>query len=265
MSNSFDTLINIMALLRGPGGCPWDHEQTHLSILPQLIEETYELVEAIESENDEHFCEELGDLLLHVVFHAQMARDRKKFDIENVINGLCEKLVRRHPHVFSDQQADTASEVSANWEQIKSTEKKTHAVKSYLDAVPKSFPALLQSYKISKRASKVGFDWKKKEQVFEKIEEEIAELKAAIAQKNKEEIEHEVGDLLFSMSSLARKYDIDPEEALRKANQRFRKRFLVMEKHIDNSGTKMQDIAPTQWEEMWQQAKRKLAKQNQKS
>jgi len=258
MSQSFDTLINIMSILRGPQGCPWDHEQTHFTIIPQLIEEAYELIEAIESKNDAHFCEELGDLLLHVIFHAQMAHDRGAFDIEEVVKGLSEKLVRRHPHVFADESAKDADEVMVNWDKIKAGEKKTHKIASYLDAVPKGFPALLQSYKISKKASKVGFDWKKKEDVFPKIEEEIAELKVAIKGKKKNEIEHEIGDLFFALSSLARKYGVEPEEALRKSNTRFRNRFLAMEKSIKKTNKKMEKLKPAEWEKLWEKAKKKL-------
>lgn len=246
-----------MAILRGPEGCPWDHEQTHQSIIPQLIEEAYELIDAIESKNDSHFCEELGDLLLHVLFHAQMASDRGAFDIEKVVEGLTSKLIRRHPHVFGEVKVKTAGEVMVNWDQIKAGEKKAYTRASYLDGVPRALPSLFQSYKLSRKASKLGFDWEKKEDVFEKIEEELGELKQALRNKNQKELEHEMGDLFFALANLSRFLKIQPEEALRKTNNRFRNRFFLMEQEIKKSRKNPKKLKAPQWDKLWTNAKKK--------
>lgn len=248
-----------MAILRGPEGCPWDHEQTHQSIIPQLIEETYELIDAIESKNDTHLCEEVGDLLLHVLFHAQMASDRGVFDIHQVVEGLTNKLVRRHPHVFGDVKVSSAGEVMVNWDQIKAGEKKALKRVSHLDGVPRQLPALFQAYKLSRKASKLGFDWEKKEDVFEKIEEELGELKDALKNKNHEEWEHEMGDLFFALANLCRFLKIEPEEALRHTNNRFRNRFSVMEQKIKKSKKNPKNLKPNQWDKLWKTAKKKTA------
>lgn len=245
-----------MAILRGPEGCPWDQEQTHQSILPQLIEETYEFIDAVEKKNDPHIREELGDLLLHFVFHAQMAHDRKAFDVEEVINGLCEKLVRRHPHVFGDISVKNSGEVIENWDTIKANEKKNHDGTSLLDSVPQSLPALAQAFKLSKKVAKVGFDWNHPDDVLKKIEEEIGELREALKSKNQTEIENEMGDLLFSISNWCRFLKIDPETALRHTNSRFRNRFSDMEKNILATKTDMKKLSSTEWDQLWKQAKK---------
>ncbi len=257
MSQPFDKLVDIMAILRGPEGCPWDHEQTHQSIIPQLIEEAYELIEAIESKNDPHLCEELGDLLLHVLFHAQMASDRGAFDIDQVVEGLTNKLIRRHPHVFGEVKVKSAGEVMMNWDQIKAGEKKTHVRDSYLDGVPKALPALFQAYKLSRKASKLGFDWEKKEDVFEKIEEELDELKQTLKNKDQEEQEHEIGDLFFALANYCRFLKIQPEEALRKTNNRFRSRFFFMEQEIKKLQKNPKKLNSAQWDKLWKNAKKK--------
>lgn len=263
MSHSFDKLTDIMAILRGPEGCPWDHEQTHQSIIPQLIEETYELIDAIESKNNLHLCEELGDLLLHVVFHAQMASDNGTFTIHDVVSGLSQKLIRRHPHVFGLLKVRNAGDVIKNWDKIKAKEKKNHTGKSFLDSVPKGLPALFQAFKLSKKASKAGFDWKgpisrKREDVSKKIEEEIQELKEALKHKNQKEIEHEVGDLFFALTNLCRFIGVQPEETLRAANNRFRHRFGMMEKKIKMKRRSPKKLTPHEWNDLWEEAKKKL-------
>lgn len=258
MSSSFDKLVQIMARLRGPNGCPWDHEQTHESIVPQLIEEAHEVISAIDHKNYPHLCEELGDLLLHILFHSQMASERGDFTIDNVVHGLTEKLIRRHPHVFGDTTVKDSSEVMKNWDDIKNLEKKNDPSESILDSVPKSLPALFQAYKLSKKASKVGFDWKKTEDVIPKIYEEIRELEVEIGNKNVTGQEHEIGDLFFALANLCRFMKIQPEEALRKSNIRFRNRFLLMEKAIHQDGREMPSLSLEEWDQFWTQAKKQL-------
>lgn len=250
-----------MAILRGPEGCPWDHEQTHKSIIPQLIEETYELIDAIESENDPHFCEELGDVLLHIVFHAQMAHDRKAFDINTVIEGLSEKLVRRHPHVFGTTEVKNAGEVIVNWDKIKTTESKKHEGESFLDSVPRGLPALFQAQKLSKKASKLGFDWEgtvsqKTDEVLKKIEEEISELRYALKNKSPKEIEHEMGDVFLALANLSRFLNLQAEETLRHANNRFRGRFQWMEQKIKKQKKDPSQLNAKEWDQLWNEAKK---------
>lgn len=255
MSSSFDKLVSIMAKLREPGGCPWDHEQTHESILPQLLEETYEVMSAVDDKNAPHLCEELGDLLLHLCFHAQIASEKNHFTMEDVVKGILEKLIRRHPHVFGDVKVENASDVIKNWDAIKAQEEKKHKGTTYLDSVPRALPSLMQAYKLSKKASKVGFDWKNTSDVIQKINEEIEELKQAMKANDKENLEHEVGDLFFALANLCRFIHIQPEEALRKANHRFRDRFAWMEKTIQQKDQKMDILSAPEWDELWNQAK----------
>lgn len=259
MSQSFDELIRIMARLRGPGGCPWDHEQTHQSIVPQLIEETYEAIGAIESNNMPNLCEELGDLMLHIVFHAQIASETDDFTAEDILKGLNAKLIRRHPHVFGDAEVKDSAEVMKNWDEIKATEKKNHTGNSLLDSIPTALPALFQSFKLSKKASKSGFDWKKAEDVFEKIEEEIRELKEAVRYQKSDNIEEEMGDLFFALANLSRHLSVQPEEALRRSNQKFRKRFSSMEKIISQKGQTMDKLSLNEWNDLWETAKKETA------
>ncbi|MBI2338811.1 MAG: nucleoside triphosphate pyrophosphohydrolase [Deltaproteobacteria bacterium] len=257
MSAPFEQLVDIMAILRSPGGCPWDHQQTHQSIAPQLIEECYEVLDAIENKNDPHLCEELGDLLLHVLFHAQIGRDEKSFDIDDVVNEISAKLIRRHPHVFGGIKVSGAEEVVSNWDKIKANEAKKHKGDSYLDPVPKSLPALFQAFKLSKKASKIGFDWNKTDEVLQKIDEEIGELKKAVKSKNRNNLEHEVGDLFFALANLCRFIKIQPEEVLQKANNRFRARFSAMEKQIRLKKKKMEQLTAKEWDALWNDAKKK--------
>lgn len=257
MSKSFDQLVQIMSKLRGPGGCPWDHEQTHQSLTKFLIEETYEVISAIDNNNMPHLCEELGDLLLQIVFHAQMASERGDFTIEDVSKEISEKLIRRHPHVFADTKVKDASEVVKNWNKIKAQEKSNKTQESLLSSVPGQLPALMQAYKLSKRAGRVGFDWKEPKEVLPKIEEELNELKEAVQKKDPAEIEHEFGDILFALTNLARHLNIDAEESLRQSNNRFRERFATMEELIKRDNKKMEELTPEQWEVYWQKAKQK--------
>lgn len=256
MSKSFDQLIQIMSQLRGPGGCPWDHEQTHQTLTKFLIEETYEVINAIDNKNMPHLREELGDLLLQIVFHAQMAGERGDFTIEDVAKEISEKLIRRHPHVFADTKVKDAGEVVKNWNQIKSQEKNNKQQDSLLSSIPQQLPALMQAYKLSKRAGRVGFDWKEPKEVLPKIEEELNELKEAVQKKGQTEIEYEFGDILFALTNLARHLNIDAEESLRQSNNRFRKRFASMEDFIKKDNKKMEELTLEQWEAYWQKAKK---------
>ncbi|MBX7149639.1 nucleoside triphosphate pyrophosphohydrolase [bacterium] len=256
MSQAFDELLAVMHKLRSPGGCPWDAKQTHKSILPYLIEECYEVVDAIERNDSADLKEELGDLLLQVVFHAEMASENGNFTIEDVALGISQKLIRRHPHVYGNTVVNNAGEVVKNWDAIKNEEKKHQKQESVLDSVPRAFPALMEAQKISKKAAKTGFDWKKPEDVFKKINEETAEVKKAIKRKNKKNIEEEVGDLLFCLVNLARKLKVDPEMALRKTNAKFRKRFLKMEKAASKKGKKLESFSLKDLDNLWEKAKK---------
>lgn len=248
-----------MSELRGPKGCPWDREQTHESILPQLIEESYEVISAVDDKNYPHLCEELGDLLLHIIFHSQMASEKKNFTIDDVINGITAKLIRRHPHVFGDVKVENAGEVVKNWDEIKAGEKKKHKGESYLDSVPKALPPLLQAYQLTKKASKQGFDWEKTDDVIEKIDEEINEIKEAHSRKNSNEIRNEIGDLFFALVNLCRFLKVQPEEALRQANEKFRKRFKIMEKKIQLKKKNMADMTLKELDRLWDEAKKELS------
>lgn len=256
MSLTFDQLVNIMAKLRGPGGCPWDHEQTHESIVPQLVEETYEVIGAIDEKNMRHLCEELGDLLLHIVFHAQMAAEKDDFTMEDVIRGISEKLVRRHPHVFADTKVKDAAEVKKNWDLIKADEKKHHTGASLLDEVPKSLPALLQASKLGKKASKAGFDWKIIDDALLKLGEELDEIKRACKNSDQNNMREEFGDLLFSICNICRFLHINPEEALRTTNNKFRRRFATIEDQLKKNHQSMQDKTLPELDALWEEAKK---------
>ncbi|RMH80549.1 MAG: nucleoside triphosphate pyrophosphohydrolase [Acidobacteria bacterium] len=242
---AFDELLRIMEELRR--NCPWDRAQTHESLKRYLIEESYELVDAIDSADDSKLKEELGDLLLQVVFHSQIAKERGSFSIEDVIRELNKKLVDRHPHVFGCERAE---EVLKEWE-----ERKLKSRDSLLDGVPRSLPALMRSQKLQDRASLVGFDFERIEQVFEKIDEELKELREAMAIGTKEAVEHEVGDLLTATVELARFLGIDAELALQKANSRFEKRFRYMERSAKGMGKSLREMTLEEMESLWLKAK----------
>ena len=251
----FDQLVQVFATLRSENGCPWDREQTHESIKPDLIEETYEVIEAIDAENSTKLREELGDLLGNVMLHAQIARDAREFDISDVIKILTEKLIRRHPHVFGDQDANDTDQVFKNWERIKRSESGYEDRKSVLDGVPDHLPSLQRAQKLQRKAARVGFDWNDISDVLPKIDEEIAELKASIQDNNPEEIELEIGDLLFSIVNLCRFLDVQAEEALRKANRKFVGRFKAMEKELERRGDSFKDYDLAGLDEIWDKAK----------
>jgi tetrapyrrole methylase family protein/MazG family protein len=252
----FGELVEIMARLRGEGGCPWDREQTHESIKPYLIEETYEVLEAIDEQAPDKLREELGDLLLQVVFHAQMADEAGAFDIRGVIAGISEKLRRRHPHVFGEVKADTAQEVLFNWEQIKQRERREATGKaSALDGVPRELPALLRAHRLQEKASRVGFDWKEAREVYRKVEEELGELREAMEGQAVERTEAELGDLLFALVNLSRFIAVNPEEALRKTIARFIARFRYIEEALAERGTSLKDATLEQMDVLWNEAK----------
>lgn len=244
---SFQQLIEIVKKLRGPGGCPWDIAQTHASLTPFAVEEAHELEEAIANNDKENMKEELGDLLFQSVLHAEIARQNGDFDIHDVVNHLNNKMVSRHPHVFSDVKVKDASEVLKNWEEIKATEKATDPFD-----IPKSFPALLKAHKIGKRSKKFDFDWNTPSEVLEKTREELLELEEAIASNDKAHIEEEMGDLLFTLAQLARHLDFDSEKSLRQANQKFINRF---EKMLEINPD-LKNISRDEKENLWNQVKK---------
>lgn len=249
----FNRLIEIMARLRGPNGCPWDKEQTSETLKSYLIEETYEVIDAIDNKDDGNLAEELGDVLLQVVFHAQIATEENRFTIEDVAKSIADKLVRRHPHVFGDAKAHTPDDVIKNWEAIKSQEKESsETTASVLAGVPRHLPALLRAQQIQKKAARVGFDWEKSEEVMLKVEEELQELNNANTQSEKEE---ELGDLLFSLVNLARFLKIDPEEALTKTIAKFQTRFTYIEHELAQKGQTPQDATLEEMDALWEKAK----------
>jgi len=243
----FEELVSIMEKLRSPEGCEWDRKQTHESLKPYLIEECYELIEAIDEKNDDMMKEELGDVLLQVVFHAQIARERGAFTIEDVIRTLNEKLIRRHPHVFGDSPGYSYKQ----WEDIKAQEKGKKK-SSRIGEINPLVPALSMARRIQENASQVGFDWKDPEGVYEKIEEELKELKEA---KDPRELEEEFGDLLFSIVNLSRFLNVDPESALRKATRKFVERFKKMEELIEKDGLVLEELPIEKLDEYWEKAK----------
>ena len=229
-------LLRVMHRLRAPGGCPWDREQTHQSLARHLLEEAHETLEAIDSGDPDRLRDELGDLLLQVVFHAEMAQEAGKFDADDVAEGIVAKLVRRHPHVFGSVEVDSAAEVLVNWERIKSEEKGEHPVD---EEIPASLPALARAAKVQRRAAGSGFDWRTSTAAFEKVREELAELEQAPP----EQVEDEVGDVLFAVAAVARRLNVDPETALRKATRRFGERFERMRDEAKAEGHDLEDLS----------------------
>ena len=256
--SSFEELITVMKTLLGPNGCPWDREQTHKSLKPYLIEEAYEAAEAIDSGSDEHIAEELGDVLLQVVFHAELAAQEGRFTIEDVIDGIITKLKRRHPHVFGDASVDTADQVIKNWEQIKRQEKREKKPGgSVLDGLPKDLPSLIKARRIQEKVSRIGFDWERSEEVLAKIEEELAELKEASRQNDTAAIEEEIGDLLFSVANLARFVSVCPDDALRKTIDKFQRRFRYIEQELPKHGKKLGEASLEEMDKLWNEVKGK--------
>lgn len=248
----FEGLTRVIAALRAPEGCPWDREQTHQSLKPHLLEETYETLEAIDSGNPAELREELGDLLLQVLMHSQIARENSTFDIDQVVQHLTEKLIARHPHVFGDAHAETAAEVLKNWDAAKRHQKGRDSV---LDGVPRTMPALARAQQISKRAARVGFEWDSIHGVLDKLREEETELRQAIESGETERIASELGDLLFTVVNIARHAQIDAEQCLRQMVDRFSARFQWMETEAARQNRPLESLSPDEWEALWQQAK----------
>ena len=247
----FDTLVNIIARLRGPDGCPWDREQTHASLRANLLSECYEVLEALDSGNADKLCEELGDLLLQIVLHAQIARDEGDFEIGDVVKSISEKLVRRHPHIFGSVKVKDSTEVMHNWEDLKKGEREEGV--SMLAGVPKDMPALAYAYEISRRAVRVGFEWRDMEGVIDKLAEEVREINDAESHDQKA---REFGDLLFTLVNIARWQDIDAEAALRDANKKFYLRFSRMEELCRQRGLELKELTFEQWDELWEEVKK---------
>lgn len=256
--SGLDRLVEIMAQLRAPGGCPWDREQTFDSIKPYLLEESYEVMDAIDARDWPGLADELGDLMLQAVFFAQMAEEDGHFDLRDSLRAINQKLVRRHPHVFAGGDAKTADAVTRRWDEIKAIEKQEQnkpVNKSILDAVPRSLPALVEAQKIAAKAAGVGFDWENLRQVIDKLHEELRELEAAQAEGIPANVEDEVGDLLFVVVNMARFLKVDPEQALRKTNAKFRRRFGHVETGLAANHKKPDDASIVEMEALWQDAK----------
>jgi tetrapyrrole methylase family protein/MazG family protein len=252
---NFDDLVKLMNRLRGPGGCPWDREQTHKSLKPYLIEETYEVIEAIDEKSTDMLREELGDLLLQVVFHSELARERGDFDVYDVIEELNNKLVSRHPHVFGETEAKTAEDVLAQWHRLKKEEAKIKGRESILEGIPPHLPALLKAHKVTEKAARVGFDWEHVDQVFEKVKEEMGEFEEAFKKKDPKEMEGELGDLLFALVNIGRFIEVNPEEALRKTISRFMRRFRYIEESLAQNGKDFKDVSLQEMDQLWNEAK----------
>ena len=260
MSNAgekFQQLVGIMARLRGPNGCPWDREQNFDTIKPYTLEETYEVLDAIDRRDWDEVAEELGDLLLQVVFYAQMAEEQKLFDIGTALDAVNQKLIRRHPHVFGEETAQTAGDVKRIWGEIKAAEKKDKGKghTGLLASVPRAMPALVEAQQVASRAAGVGFDWENPDQVIEKLHEELAELDEARRNASQSELENEIGDLFFVLVNLARFVKVDPEQALRRTNAKFRERFGYIERKLAERGKKLEESNIAEMEELWQEAK----------
>jgi len=250
-------LVDIMARLRGPDGCPWDLKQTHRSLKPYLIEEGYEVLEAVDAGDDRELCEELGDLLLQIAFHAQIASEEGRFDLDQIAGAIAEKLIRRHPHIFGDITVESAEEVLTNWEAIKSAEKEEKgADTSVLSGVPRHLPALLRARRIQDRAAKVGFEWAHAGEAAEKAREEVTEFLEARKEGDSERVAEELGDLLFALVNVARYSKICPEEALTGTIQKFLTRFRYIEDELRRLGTDAQDATIEQMDQLWEAAKR---------
>ena len=252
-TGKFEELVKIVQRLRAPDGCPWDREQTNASLLPYFLEEAYEMIESVDNENWSELKEEVGDLLLHAVLQAVIAAENDHFTIEGSIKNINEKLVRRHPHVFGDAQADAAFHAKQNWEAAKHEEKNR---KSRLDGVPVTLPALIRAQRLQQKASYAGFDWDKVEEVWAKIHEEIQELKEAQSNSSKKHVEEEIGDVLFAVVNLARFLDIPAEDALRKTNKKFTTRFAQVEEELKKRGKNVEDSSLEEMDEIWNTVKK---------
>ena len=269
----FEKLVAVQARLRAPGGCPWDREQTHRSLRTYLLEEAYEVLEALESGSDTKFAEEMGDLLLQIVFHSQIAREEGRFTVSDVIREIHDKMIRRHPHVFGEAHARNSAEVLRNWEQIKAEERRSGTKKnsesgkasageaSLLDGVSHALPATLEGFQLTRKAARIGFDWDDASGVIAKMQEETEELRNALNNRDQQKVEEELGDMLFAAVNLSRFLHIDPEISLKKANAKFSRRFRAMERMARKTGREFKDLPREEMEALWEATKETEGKQ----
>ncbi len=257
MNNNFDGLVALMAKLRSPEGCPWDRKQTPESLKPFLIEECYEVIDALDEASPDKVKEELGDLLFQIIFHARIAEERGQFTVYDVIQNNIEKMTRRHPHVFGDARLNTDQEVLANWEEIKKSEKGYEERKSILEGVPKHLPSLLRAHSLQERAARVGFDWSRIDEALPKLDEEMAEFKESLNAKDAAGIEEELGDIFFMLVNISRFLGVNPEDALRKTISKFIQRFRYIEEHAADAGRSLNDMTLDEMEQLWQESKDK--------
>ncbi|MFN3480419.1 MAG: nucleoside triphosphate pyrophosphohydrolase [Thermodesulfovibrionales bacterium] len=253
MSKDFERLIEIMASLRGEKGCPWDKEQTRESLKPFLVEETYEVLEAIDEEDPEKIKEELGDLLFQIIFHSRVAEEKGEFNIQDVIRKISDKMIARHPHVFGEERFETSEEVLRQWEERKKEEGKIR--ESILEGIPKELPSLLRAHRIQARAARVGFDWERVEDVLKKLDEEIKEFKEALDKQDQAAIEDELGDIFFVLVNISRFVGVNPEDALRKTISKFISRFRYIEMKAAESGRNLSDMTLEEMDSLWEEAK----------
>jgi len=256
-NDAFQRLVELMATLRGPNGCPWDRKQTPESLKPFLVEECYEVIDALEDGAPDKIRDELGDLLFQIIFHARIAEETGRFTINDVITAIDEKMIRRHPHVFGTEKLSTDKEVLANWEDIKKKEKGHEDRKSILEGVPKELPSLLRAHRLQERAARVGFDWAHLNEALPKLDEEIAEFKESLKSEDAEKIEEELGDVFFMLVNVSRFLGVNPDEALRKTIGKFIHRFRYIEEHAEQAGRSLNDMTLDEMETLWQEAKKK--------
>ena len=256
---NFDDLVEIVARLRAPEGCPWDREQTYATLGPMLLEEAYEVIDSAEAGKWDELRDELGDLLFQIVFYGQIALEQGHFDLQQSINSVYEKMIRRHPHVFAQEKVENTAQVLANWEAIKAAERKTdESKKSLLDGTSAKLPGLLEAYLLTSKAARVGFDWKQGDDIFQKLEEEVSELQSELNREDPdpEAITGEIGDLLFVVANIARWYGIEPESALKSTNRKFRHRFKHIEKRVQEDSRPWKEISLEELDQFWDEAKR---------
>jgi len=259
IKDEFGALVEVVAALRSPNGCPWDREQDHKSLRKYLIEESYEVIDAIDHGSPAKIEEELGDVLLQVLLHAQIAAENGEYDIADVCERIRKKLIRRHPHVFGEVEVSGVDDVLHNWEEIKSREPGREQITSAIGGVPQSLPALMRAAEISKRAARTGFEWPNMEGVIDKLHEETGELGQAIESSDREKVKSEIGDLLFTIVNISRWAKVDPEEALREMLDRFQTRFSAIEEHAQSTGKSISDLSIEEMDEIWDQAKKSAA------
>lgn len=257
MNDSFYKLVALMARLRSPDGCPWDLKQTPETLKPYLIEECYEVIDALDEHDPNKVKEELGDLLFQILFHARIAEEKNRFSIQDVIEGIHSKMVRRHPHVFGDVPVRDDKDVIANWEEIKKKEKGTEERQSLMEGVPRHLPSLLRAHSLQERAARVGFDWKNLDEALPKLDEEMAEFKESLKTKDAAAIEEELGDIFFMLVNISRFLEVNPEDALRKTISKFIHRFRYIEEKAADAGKSLNDMTLDEMEAFWQESKKK--------